>query len=146
MLSKHSLPSCSLQSWYQNISETISNVPVHIGVQSLKAIAFLTAHPLFLKWSKDAFHISVDDVRLRSKDWVEMVAIPGVPDVDAIAQKFFVAKGKSKIPQFQAGKGTEVFLELEYEKYQEIMTYLEELVENEADLSVCLGFSSSLFE
>jgi hypothetical protein len=107
-------------------------------------IAFLTVQPLFLKWSKSAFHISVDEVRLRSKDWVEMVALPGVPDVDAIAEKFFVAKGKARNVQFQRGKGVEVFLELEYEKYNTIMVYLDALDEERADVSVCLSFSSCL--
>lgn len=36
-----------------NISETISNIPVYIGVRELKTIAYFTLLPLFAKWSKD---------------------------------------------------------------------------------------------
>jgi hypothetical protein len=69
----------------------------------------------------------MDELRLRNKDWVEMVPLPGVPDVDAIAAKFFVPRGKLRVLQFHAGKGVEVFLELEHEKHIEILTRLEEL-------------------
>jgi hypothetical protein len=101
-------------------------VPVHIGVHDLKVIAFLTAQAPFLKWSKNA-QISIDDLRLRNKDWVEMVPVPGTPDIDAIASKFFVKRGKSKVVQFYPGKGTEVILELSYEKLTEVIIRLEEL-------------------
>jgi hypothetical protein len=47
-----------------------------------------------------------------------MVPILGAPDVNAIARKFFIAKGKARNVQFYTGKGIKVFLELEYEKYQ----------------------------
>lgn len=69
--------------------------------------------------------VTIDDLRLRNKDWVEMVSMTGVPDVDAIAAKFFVLKGKSKIVQFQAKGRVEVYLELQHEKYLEILTHLE---------------------
>lgn len=82
--------------------------------------------PLFLEWSREA-PISIDDLRLRNKDWVEMIPVPDTPDVDAIASKFFVAKGKARNIQFSAGKGAEVYLELGNEKYQEIITRLERL-------------------
>jgi hypothetical protein len=111
---------------HQNISEAISNIPVHIGVNNLKNIAFLTIYPLFLKWSKNS-PIAIHELWSKSKDWVKMVPLPGVPDVDVIAVKFFVKKGKSCVPQFQAGKGVDVFLEIEHEKHMEIVTHLEEL-------------------
>jgi hypothetical protein len=75
-----------------------------------------------------------------------MVTLPGVPDVDAIAEKFFVARGKARNVQFQRGKGVEVFLELEYEKYNTIMAYLDELDEERAEVSVCVSFSSHLHD
>jgi hypothetical protein len=118
----------------QNILKMINNV--HIGVHDLKIIAFLTLCPLFLKWSKDYF-ISIDEVCLHSKDWVEMVLIIGAPDVDTIVRKFFVAKGKARSVQFHAGKGIKVFLELEHEKYQQIIIHLEELVDNTLESLVC---------
>jgi hypothetical protein len=88
-----------------------------------------------LKWSKDYF-LSIDDVRLRNKDWVEMIPIRDAHDTDAIARKFFVAKGKSRNIQFHAGKGTEVFLELEYEKFQQIQFRLDELADNALEATV----------
>jgi len=51
--------------------------------------------------------------------------LPGVADIDTIAAKFFIAKGKSCTLQFQPGKGIEVFLELENKKYLEIVSQLE---------------------
>jgi hypothetical protein len=54
-----------------------------------------------------------------------MMPLPGVADIDTIAAKFFIAKGKSCTLQFQPGKGIEVFLELENKKYLEIVSQLE---------------------
>jgi hypothetical protein len=96
-------------------------------------IVFVTLLPLFLKWSKNTTVLGVDDVRLRNKDGVELVPISGTPDVDAIASKYFVPKGKSKVVQF-VGKGrTEVSLELQYDKYNEVLTNLDALEEQEMD-------------
>lgn len=84
----------------------------------------MTLHPLFLKWSNN-IDISIDDIRLRNKDWVELVPMLGAPDVDAISAKFFVAKGKSRALQFQSKGRADLYLELQVEKYLEIMTHLE---------------------
>jgi hypothetical protein len=62
---------------------------------------------------------------MRNKDWVEMVPMFGAPDVDAIAAKFFMAKGKSKVIQFQSKGHVEVYLELPHDKYLETMVHLE---------------------
>jgi hypothetical protein len=35
---------------FKNVSETQGNIPVHIGVQQLKTIAFYTILPAFLKY------------------------------------------------------------------------------------------------
>ena len=116
-------------------------MPVHIGVQQLKRIAFLTVQPPFLRWSKEA-DISIDELCLRNKDWVEMVCLPGIQDVDAIASKFFVAKGKSRNIQFHAGRAAEVFLELAHEKYTQIVTRLEDLEDGDVDTPVRWNFPS----
>jgi hypothetical protein len=108
---------------------------VHIGVHDLKQVTFVTLYPMFLKWSRNIV-VSIDDLRLRNKDWVEMVSMSGVPDVDAIAAKFFVLKGKSKVVQFQAKGRVEVYLELQHEKYLEILTHLES-DELETEHGVC---------
>jgi len=79
---------------------------------------------MFLKWSNNAT-VDLDQLRLRNKDWVEMIPRPGVQDIDAIAAKFFIAKGKARNVLFHAGKGVEVFLELQQETYLEIVFCLE---------------------
>jgi hypothetical protein len=115
----------------QNISETIGNIPVHIGVRALKAVTYYTLLPLFIEWSK-GYLLVIDNVRLRSKDWVEMIA-PGQgddsEDADAISNQFFVEKkGKSKgHPQFQRNKVLPVYIELIYKEYLKVMDHLEEL-------------------
>ena len=126
-------------------------MPVHIGVCDLKNVAFLTLHPLFLKWSKNAA-VDLDQLRLRNKDWVEMIPRPGVQDIDAIAAKFFIAKGKARNVLFHAGKGVEVFLKLQQETYLEILFCLENdesEVEQQPEPLVCpntLNFLSSSSE
>lgn len=57
-----------------NNSETVSNIPVHIGVQELKNIAYLTLLPPFLIWSKEDI-LAMEDLRLRFKDWVELIPL-----------------------------------------------------------------------
>lgn len=47
----------------KDITEMISNIPLHIGVSHLKAIAYFTIFPLFLKWSND-YSLSIDDIKL----------------------------------------------------------------------------------
>jgi hypothetical protein len=98
----------------QNISETIANIPVYIGIQALKNIAYFTLLPPFIKWSKNDT-LEIEDLCLRFKDWVELVSLgSGDEDINAIASKFFIAKGKSKTVQFHPGKGLELYLELPY--------------------------------
>jgi hypothetical protein len=98
----------------QNISETIANIPVYIGVQVLKNIVYFTLLPPFIKWSKNDT-LDIEDLRLRFKDWVELVSLgSGDKDINTIASKFSIAKGKSKTVQFHPGKGLELYLELPY--------------------------------
>ena len=58
----------------QNISKTISNIPVHTGVQELKNIAYLTLLPPFLIWLKDVI-LAIKDLCLHFKDWVELIPL-----------------------------------------------------------------------
>ena len=99
---------------------------MHIGKEQLKLICYLMILPLFLKWSNNAT-LSIEDVRLRTTNWVELVPLPGVQDVNAIARQFFVPKGKNNIIQFNAGKGAELYLEIEYSKYQSIIRHIDEI-------------------
>jgi hypothetical protein len=111
----------------QNISETISNIPVYIGVRDLKRITYLTLLPPFLRWSNEDT-LAIEELRLRFKDWVELIpAGPGYEDVGAISSKFFLPKGKMKTIHFQSNKVLELYLELAYERYAEILTRLEEI-------------------
>jgi hypothetical protein len=98
----------------QNISETIANIPVYIGVQALKNIAYFTPLPLFIKWSKNDT-LDIEDLCLWFKDWVELVSLwSGNNDINTITSKFLIAKEKSKTVQFHPGEGLELYLELPY--------------------------------
>lgn len=111
----------------QNISETVSNVPLHIGVGNLKAIAYYTILPLFVKWSKN-HPLSIDDLRLRSKEWVELIPLgPGAEDVEAISGKFLQQRGKSKAQQYRLSKVVELYLEISFEIYTKVSEHLDEL-------------------
>lgn len=74
------------------MSETQGNIPVHIGVQQLKTIAFYTILPAFLKWSNN-YPLAFEHIRMRDKKWVEFV--PAEPDVDAVAKDFYTFKSKA---------------------------------------------------
>jgi hypothetical protein len=90
-----------------------------------------------MKWSKNDT-LDIEDLRLRFKDWVELVPLgSGDEDINAIASKFFVAKGKLKTVQFHPGKGLELYLELPYSRYAEILQRLEELEEEEVHFWPC---------
>ena len=115
----------------QNISETVSNIPLHIGMKNLKAIAYFTLLPLFSKWSK-GFLLSIHELQLRFKDWVELIPLgPKDKDVNAILSKFFVPKGKTKALQFQPNKVLDLYLELSNDRYREILDHLDD-IENSA--------------
>src|SRR5271155_1538187 len=120
----------------QNISETISNLPVHIGVRELKNIVYLMLLPPFIKWSKND-SLNTSDLHLRFKDWVELIPLgSGNEDVDAISSKFFLPKGKSKMIQFHPNKVLELYLELIFDRYAEILNRLEDM-EEESAAQVC---------
>src|SRR5262249_21763028 len=88
-------------------------------------LCYLMLLPLFLKWSNNAT-LTIDDVRLRTTQWVELVPIDGVQDVNAIARQFFVAKGKNNVVQFHPGKGAELYLEIEHSVYLDIVRSIED--------------------
>lgn len=112
----------------KNIQESINNVPARIGARNLKDIVFVSLLPQFSEWSKQ-FPLLLDDVRLRQKNWVEIIPslVQGVDDVNAIAEKFFVlkrGKNKSETRTFQSGE-IMVYLELPLKKYHEILEHIE---------------------
>jgi hypothetical protein len=71
--------------------------------------------------------LMIEDVRLRTTNWVELVPLAGVEDMNAIARQFFLPKGKNNTIQFQRGKGAELYLEIEYSKYLDIVRHIDEL-------------------
>jgi len=93
-----------------DIFEALSNIPVHIGVQELKFIAYHALLPQYIKWSKN-FSLTFEGCELRNKQWVEFV--PKHPDIDAVADKFFDCKGRNKtLKVFSASlrQGIEIYL------------------------------------
>ena len=82
----------------------------------------------------------MDDLRLRFKDWVELIpAGLGDQDVNAISSKFFQPKGKTKTLQFTSKKVLELYLELVHEQYADIVARLD-IAEMEDNL-VCSIYS-----
>lgn len=69
--------------------------------------------------------LEIDEVVLRQKDWVEIVPVRGVEDVDVIAKPFFVPRGKNKTVQFHAGKGADLNLEISSEKFRTVTALVE---------------------
>jgi hypothetical protein len=90
-------------------------VPAHIGVKSLKTIIFAALLPYFLKWSNE-YPLSVDDVSLRHKNWLELVPPTDREDTDAIFPYFFTEK-KNGVKKFTAGTTLDLILALPYETY-----------------------------
>jgi hypothetical protein len=119
----------------QNISESVGNVPVHIGARDLKQLSFVTIQLKFASWSKN-YLLVLDDVMLQSKNWVEIIPKFSA-DVDDIKDHFYKPRGGAKTITFSAGSGIEVYLEIEYEKHQEILMHKEEQ-EQACQLTQCL--------
>jgi hypothetical protein len=111
----------------KDITETITNIPLSIGVGHLKAITYFTILPLFLKWSHD-YPLSISDVKLRSKNWVELLPKgSGDEDVNAIGDEFFSLKGKAKTRQFLPTKVLDLYLGISHSLRNEIEDYIENL-------------------
>lgn len=91
----------------------------------MKDVGYFTLLPLFSKWSKE-YYLPIEDVRLRFKDWVELIHL-GLKDkdIDAISSKFFAPKGKSKVPHFQPNKVLDLYMELSYDQHLNILDHIE---------------------
>ena len=124
--------------YLKDITETISNIPLRIGVSHLKVIAYFTILPPFLKWSND-YPLSINEVKLRSKNWVELLPKgPGDQDMDVIENEFFTIKGKAKTRQFLPNKVLDLYLGISHKLRCEIDDYVEELrVNADSNISVC---------
>jgi hypothetical protein len=123
----------------KNISDTIGSVPAHIGVADLKKICFIALHPRFLKWSKD-YPLSVDDVSLRHKNWLE-ISPPrhGQIDCDAIWHKFLTQTKTGQ--KFSPGTGLELYLEIDHETYERARMHS---LADETQTMVCLNIKYAL--
>jgi hypothetical protein len=109
----------------KDITETITNIPLRIGVQNLKSIAYFTILPLFLKWARD-YPLSIDDVKLRTKNWVEMLPKgPDDEDVNAIEGELFTLKGKAKARQFLPNKVLDLYLGISHLLKNEIEDHID---------------------
>ncbi|KAH7904510.1 hypothetical protein BJ138DRAFT_1019060 [Hygrophoropsis aurantiaca] len=108
-----------------DITESIGNIPVHIGARDLKTIVYVTLHPMFVKWSLGlTFTLDHEDVHLRlGKSWLEIHPRVVGDDIDAIATHFIsqTAKGGTK---FKPGK-LELHLEISKELYNEAQTRID---------------------
>jgi hypothetical protein len=89
---------------------------------------------MFLKWSHD-YPLSINDVKLRSKNWVELLP-KGCEDEDmnAIENEFFTLKGKAKTRQFLPNKVLDLYLGISHLLRNEIENHIEE---SESNVSVC---------
>jgi len=80
----------------------------------------------------------MEECELRDKNWVQLV--PRQPDIDAIAEHFFEAKGKSKVKVFSAKKSAELSLCVRSEKYQEVLQHIADLDESNEEVRTPLSF------
>ena len=93
---------------------------------------YFTLLPPFIKWTKECCTLAFEELRLRFKDWVELIpAGSDHEDVGTISSKFFLPKGKNKTIQFHPNKVLELYLELPHDKYVEVQNYLKDLVHPE---------------
>jgi hypothetical protein len=123
----------------KDITETITNIPLRIGVANLKVVTYFTILPLFLKWSHD-YPLSINDVKLRSKNWVELLPKGfGDEDVNAIENEFFTLKGKAKTRQFLPNKVLDLYLGISHLLRNEIENHIEES-ENHGNLNVSVCY------
>ncbi|KAI0645259.1 hypothetical protein C8Q79DRAFT_1104724 [Trametes meyenii] len=114
----------------EGITETISDVDVHIGANALKALAWEQLRPVWERYA-DGFPLSPDLLTLRDQHWARID--PKTPDVDAIAAPFFkqdkkkpTPPGQDPVKKFDAGKGATVYLHLPPEIHRALEDYLEE--------------------
>ena len=90
---------------------------------------------MFTAWSHD-YPLSIDDVKLRFKNWVEIFPKgPGEEDVNAIENEFFTLRGKGKTCQFLDKKVLDLYLSITYSLRNDIENHIES--EELKTISVC---------
>lgn len=78
----------------------------------------------------------MEDVKLRSKNWVEMLP-KDEDDVGAIENEFFSIKGRGKLRQFLPNKVLDLYLGISYTLRCDIENYIEEFKTGSESISVC---------
>lgn len=84
---------------FQNLSEVVDHIPVHIGFTELKNQLYNEIYSAWINWSK-GFHINVDQLIMRNSGFGIMK--PREPDRDIISENFF--KITKKVPTFKSGQ------------------------------------------
>ncbi|KAG6819349.1 hypothetical protein H0H93_012690 [Arthromyces matolae] len=117
------------------IKEAMEDVPVHIGAQELKQLAFSLILPQFIKWCP-GFNLSIEDCILRKASasglGVEISPPPpflGVPnpiDIDAISAPYFKTKSSRKV-FVHTSKALALHLVISDETFQTILNHQDEL-------------------
>jgi len=98
---------------------------------------------MFLKWSH-SYPLSIDDVKLRNKNWVELLPKgPSNEDLNAIESDFYTFKGKSKTRHFSANKVLDLYLGIGYTLRSEIESHIEEQSTNSVLVSYQVFLAST---
>jgi hypothetical protein len=85
----------------------------------------------------------MDDVKLRSKNWVEMLPKgSGDGDMNAIENEFFTLKGKAKMRQFMPNKVLDLYLGISHSLRNEIENHIEE---SEINRSILVCYQVFIF-
>ncbi|KAI9452826.1 hypothetical protein F5148DRAFT_1289442 [Russula earlei] len=102
-----------------DILQAVDNVPVHIGAVELKHLLY--EHLLSI-WNAymDKYPLAIDDIIMRTKDWVEIK--PLNPDQDVISHQFFKS-GKGGLT-FKSGHCT-IFFHIPNVIYQQYLDNVE---------------------
>ncbi|KAF5366064.1 hypothetical protein D9757_012396 [Collybiopsis confluens] len=115
------------------VSESMANIPVHIGAKALKLTVFHMLMPKFVKWSR-GYPLEINDCELRdgapSTKFPELHSRHPTLDRDAIADsRFFKKSGKSQVLVFNqanARKATRIALFLSEEVAHKIEAHCEQ--------------------
>lgn len=107
--------------------ETIGCIPTNVGVKDLKFIALTAVYPAFKAWSMN-YPLTLDEVQLRRKNWVEMFAVEGYPDVDAVRDECYTA---GKNPKLKANAVVHVYLYLTAEIIERVEEHIAAVEESE---------------
>ncbi|KAJ7630219.1 hypothetical protein FB45DRAFT_832782 [Roridomyces roridus] len=110
-----------------DIYMAMNNVPVNIGVRDLKELVRILLLPQIISWVR-GYDLSTVDFTLRKEHWIELVAQH--PDVNAIAEDFFVTKANPRGLQtrtFSNKHPAKLYLGIDNPTYNTILAHFDEL-------------------